>query len=622
MILRKLTQDLYDELGKDLVLRDLQILKLLKCGYSRKLNISSMGFEERVAELPIDKDKAEPHLTLSLHAFSDLSRISPVVFLYLLKECYVCGTSKATTKFRALQQQVYLVLNNSPQPGPATFIVHCLYVLPLFESYSDGFSHLLVSGLRRFLKGKITSADRLKAKDLAAQLFLDVARGAVCHDDRILAKILEVFGVKLINIEKAMCYLDTEKCSSSKGKTFVEKYILKLLESQSYMSAVSLLEQLSIHQYGESFLYRMIQQKEFRAAEKWATFMGKSMLCILVQEYINMNVLKGAYGIIKRNNLQEEFPDVYHKYKESSLKKLAEKGCWDVAEERTKNDRQLLEYLVYLAMEAGYSEKVDELCDRYSLEGFLKAKEPELGSLRSRYLHLHELFVDDIIWVDEVDGLQNATHYIEGCKVVGIDCEWKPNYVKGSKPNKVSIMQIATEKMAFIFDLIRLYNEIPEVLDSCLARILHSSSILKLGYNFQCDIQQLAQSYDELKCFKHYEMLLDIQNVFKETQGGLSGLAKKILGAGLNKTRRNSNWEQRPLTKNQIEYAALDAVVLIHIFCQIRCHSQPADVQDGNSKMEWKSYIISHMDSTKKSKILPGSERKPQDSIIDHPPSG
>lgn len=29
---------------------------------------------------------------------------------------------------------------------------------------------------------------------------------------------------------------------------------------------------------------------------------------------------------------------------------------------------------VYLAMEAGYTEKVDELCERYSLEGFVKAK--------------------------------------------------------------------------------------------------------------------------------------------------------------------------------------------------------------------------------------------------------
>ncbi len=51
-------------------------------------------------------------------------------------------------------------------------------------------------------------------------------------------------------------------------------------------------------------------------------------------------------------------------------------------------------------------------------------------------------------------------------------------------------------------------------------------SVYPVGYNFQCDIKQLAHSYGELECFKHYEMLLDIQNVFKEPRGGLSGLAK------------------------------------------------------------------------------------------------
>lgn len=29
-------------------------------------------------------------------------------------------------------------------------------------------------------------------------------------------------------------------------------------------------------------------------------------------------------------------------------------------------------------------------------------------------------------------------------------------------------------------------------------------------------------------------------------------LIQKVLGAGLNKTRRNSNWEQRPLSANQV----------------------------------------------------------------------
>lgn len=31
--------------------------------------------------------------TLCLHAFSDLTYVSPVVFLYLLKECYIHGKS-------------------------------------------------------------------------------------------------------------------------------------------------------------------------------------------------------------------------------------------------------------------------------------------------------------------------------------------------------------------------------------------------------------------------------------------------------------------------------------------------------------------------------------------------
>lgn len=47
-----------------------------------------------------------------------------------------------------------------------------------------------------------------------------------------------------------------------------------------------------------------------------------------------------------------------------------------------------------------------------------------------------------------------------------------------------------------------------------------------VGYNFQCDVRQLAHSYGDLECFKHLEMLLDVQNVFKEPRGGLSGLAK------------------------------------------------------------------------------------------------
>ncbi|XWS64464.1 hypothetical protein CRYUN_Cryun05aG0006300 [Craigia yunnanensis] len=562
-----------------------------------------MGFEEKAIRLQVKEEKSCETKTICVHAFTDLTYVCPVVFVYLLKECYLYGNMKATKKFRALQQQVHQVLCNSPQPGPATFVSYCLYILPIFGTYCEGFSHLIISALHRFLKTAATTGDSLEAKSIAARLFLYIVEGFIDHDERIAVKILDVFYVRLTDIEKVVSQLKAQNdCRFDSAKTFVEQYIFGLIESQSYMTAVNLLEHFSICQSGQSFLVKMMENEQFRAAEKWAMFMGKPMLSILVQEYADRNMLKNAYLIIKKNNLEQEFPDVIRKYKESALKKLAEKACWDVAEAKTNGDRQLVEYLVYLAMEAGYLEKVDELCNRYSLEGFLKAKELEASFLDRRFLNLNQLVVEDIIWVDELNSLHKATCHIEGSKVVGLDCEWKPNYVKGSKPNKVSIMQIASDKMVFIFDLIKLYKDVPAVLDNCLTRILRSPRILKLGYNFQCDVKQLAQSYGDLECFKCYNMLLDIQNMFKEPRGGLSGLAEKILGAGLNKTRRNSNWEQRPLTRNQLEYAALDAAVLIQIFYHVRDHSHPADVIDGHDKIEWKSHIVSHMDNPKKSK--------------------
>ena len=46
-------------------------------------------------------------------------------------------------------------------------------------------------------------------------------------------------------------------------------------------------------------------------------------------------------------------------------------------------------------------------------------------------------------------------------------------------------MQIASDKVVFILDLIKLYKDVPDILDNSLSRILHSPGILKLG-TFLC----------------------------------------------------------------------------------------------------------------------------------------
>ncbi|XP_039002247.1 uncharacterized protein LOC120128686, partial [Hibiscus syriacus] len=203
--------------------------------------------------------------------------------------------------------QVCQVLSSSPQPGPAAFVARCLYILPIFGSYCEGFSHLIISSFHRFLKTEATTGDFLEAKCIAVQLFLDIVEGSIDHDDRIAVKILEVFDVRLTDIEKVVSQLKAKNDHRFDSvKTFVEQYIFGLIESVSYMTAVNMLEHFSIRQSGQSFLLKMIENKQFAAAEKWATFMGKPMLYILVQEYVERNKLKFAYLIVKKNDLQQE----------------------------------------------------------------------------------------------------------------------------------------------------------------------------------------------------------------------------------------------------------------------------------------------------------------------------
>jgi len=69
---------------------------------------------------------------------------------------------------------------------------------------------------------------------------------------------------------------------------------------------------------------------------------------------------------------------------------------------------------------------------------------PEKVFCVSDYLDLKKLDVEEIVWVDEINGLLNATSNIEACKIIGMDCEWRPNFEKNTKPSKVSNTLLCT----------------------------------------------------------------------------------------------------------------------------------------------------------------------------------
>lgn len=217
-------------------------------------------------------------------------------------------------KFRALQHQLHLVFLSNSKAGAATLIAHCLYILPIFQSQCDGFSHLVLSALSRYLKTGGNDEDVLKAKMFAAKLFLDIIDGTLALDGGLLIKIVQVFDVSLADIDNVMCNLSNSKAETA--KEVVEQHVSKLIESQSYTIGVDLLIHFSIRESEEPFLLRMMECQQMKAAEKWATHLGKPMLCLLVQKCVEQNLLKPACDIVKKNNLCKEFPELYYQSKE------------------------------------------------------------------------------------------------------------------------------------------------------------------------------------------------------------------------------------------------------------------------------------------------------------------
>lgn len=531
--------------------------------------------------------------SIIVHAFSDLSRLSPLVFVRILKDSYVPGNGKAIVKFQVLRQQVIIALASAPPPGPATYVVYCLSILNLIDTHNnEALIHLLTSALTCLDKNNKSFSDAAEARMLASRVFLNVIIGTVTVGERILVKLATVFGIQLSDLGEIvhMPVLD-EAEKIQKVKACLELFILRLIKSRLYTSAVALLKQFSLqHTSPHDFLVAMICDNQFEAAEEWAVYMGKTVICSLVQQCTEMTLFKRAYNIVKKYDLQLEFPDAYHQYRKSTLRKLVEKGCWDIAESIAIEDCKLVEYLVDLAREIGDAEKAADLCYRHDI-AYIPFCSVDGGRPMIQYLRLQDFVSEEnVIWVETIAGLADASCHFSNINIVGIDCEWRPNYFKEEKTNKVSILQIATRERVYIIDLIKFYKEKRDELDNFLKSIFCSSKILKLGYALHNDLKQLLHSYEDMACFHYCEPILDLQRLHNHSKGGLSGLAKITLGNYLSKTARMTDWEQRPLNLSQLHYAALDAVVLISIFDFVS--REALALGEGNQDLsDWISHV-------------------------------
>ena len=218
--------------------------------------------------------------------------------------------------------------------------------------------------------------------------------------------------------------------------------------------------------------------------------------------------------------------------------------------------------------------------------------------------------------IDVIDGPEQGDDGINHDMpwVVGLDAEWRPH-----KHSPVALLQVAVRHRAFLVDVSTLMKRpgddgyVPgneEAFDSFLRDLFAAEEIVRLGFGFAYDLQRLRRGYaGRLHSLEISESEDDgrkrepIVSEFGETghpvlgdavvdvkavalcafpgkqklvRVGLATVVSSVLGAYVDKTEQCSDWERRPLTDAQIDYAAADAHVLTVLFDRCFHHSPDA----------------------------------------------
>ncbi len=167
------------------------------------------------------------------------------------------------------------------------------------------------------------------------------------------------------------------------------------------------------------------------------------------------------------------------------------------------------------------------------------------------------VFTGSVEVVDTQDGVNSACDYLLTCPRLGFDTETRPSFTAGVT-NKVALLQLSSQERCFLFRLSKIR------LDKAIIKVLTNPDIVKVGAAIHDDLKALQA----LRRFRPAGFV-DLQSIASQYGIGdksVRKLAAIVLGVGISKAQRLSNWEAASYTPAQISYAATDAWVCLEIY--------------------------------------------------------
>ena len=199
--------------------------------------------------------------------------------------------------------------------------------------------------------------------------------------------------------------------------------------------------------------------------------------------------------------------------------------------------------------------------DKYSFED-------RFGPVDNNCMQINPIKTD-VAFINKVSAFENyLKQYFIDSKYIGIDCEWQQS-LKIKDEVDLSIMQLCTDddKCCLILDMLELKDQ--EKFYEIFKKYL--SGKIFVGFSFdKNDLEvlpsELKDFFEDDKSCTVYDLVLIYKQIYMEKCQSLKISAEKILGTSLCKYEQCSDWNIRPLSKCQMHYAALDALICIKLY--------------------------------------------------------
>jgi ribonuclease D len=161
------------------------------------------------------------------------------------------------------------------------------------------------------------------------------------------------------------------------------------------------------------------------------------------------------------------------------------------------------------------------------------------------------------VWVDNRLKLQKALEVINTSPAIGIDTEYDSfRYFR----ERLCLIQIKTVKKNYLID------PFADIDLSALGKSISDPKVTKILHAGDNDIRILSRDYGY-----RFHNIFDTQkaaSLLDSSHLSLSAVVEQFLGKKLEKAKKlqRSQWEARPLTDEQIEYAARDTEYLLELY--------------------------------------------------------